>query len=295
MAKKKINFDLFQIFAANEAEEDIGFEDILLDVLDNYVSVLHNGNPVIVIDTNKEVGKFIFGTMANNQMNDLPSAYDNKTKKVAELPIVPTAGLAHYTSFLFDKELQIMLYEVKQIGVSFGLFCEFYEKNYNLPTISANLVIDPIDYKRLNKFNIIKKFSVKIARLQHGNLFSNKKPELQKLINIADSTNSGTIEYILTAKNPKDESLTLSFIKNAVRELLKYKKTEEVQVMEVTGKETEEEAADKINFITNRYRLTIEVERKRYNASFALKEKYEAMKNEYMKVRPELLKAYKPK
>ena len=294
MAKRRINFDLFQLTINNDEGDQIGFEGLLEDKK-NLASIFYRGNPIIVIDKSKPKGKFIFGTLANNQMFDLPSSYDNNTKKLADLPIADTQGLAHYTSFLFDKEMQILVYEVKQSGVNLGVFCSFYEKNFNISPIETAIVPNPTDIKRYNKFTIIKKFVVKIARVQNGAIFSAKKPEVQKLINVADATNSGEIEYTLTAQRKGDSSLSIAFIKNAIKQLLKFTDSQEVEVLQVTGKEDEDAQSDAIDFIKNRFRINIEVESKRYMSSFLLNEKYDAMKTEYMKIRAELLKLYKPK
>jgi len=150
-----------------------------------------------------------------------------------------------------------------------------------------------LEIKRLNSMTIIRKFTVKIAKLQYGTIFSSPKSSIQKIIKAADNTNNSTIEYSITSPRLKNSSLTLGIIRQTVRDLLRFKDTEEVQKLEVTGKMGEDDANDIINFITNKYRITIEVERKRHSQSFALKEKYEAMENEYKAIRPELYKAYK--
>jgi hypothetical protein len=294
MPTRKINFDLFQLHVDSLDGERVDFEDILLELLDNYTPITQNQSPVIVIDTCKKGNRYVTGTMAHNQMYDLPPVADTVAGVVGELPIQSTQGLAHCTSFIFDKELQIIIYERRQNGVSFNSFCKFYESNYPIKYIEADIIVDPIDMKRLLSMEVIKKISVKVAKIQNGTLFSSTKtPTFKKMRQAADDTNFTTMEYTLKAGRSKSSSLVPKVIQKLVKELFRFTETEEVSVLSVTGKLDEDDQSNTIDFVTNRIKISIEVERARFNQAFSISEKYEAMEAEYQKIRPEVHKIYK--
>lgn len=295
MALKTINFDVFKLTATNDQQDIVPFEKILLKKLSNYQTLGKSTGPILLIGDITKNGKFLFGTLAHNQMNDLPPALDSATGETSELPIKDTQGLAYYTSFLFDPELQMIAYESKQNGVSLKSYLEFFEMNYSLPPIESEIVIDPIEIQRLNKMGVIKKFYVKIAKVENGAIFNTNKSSFKQIIDSADGTNTNLLEYTITSGRSRDGSLSLNKIKQMAKDLLKYKDTEEVEKMIITGKETEEDTANAIDFIANKVRISIKVERKRFSTTFALKEKYDLLTEEYKKVHPHLLKAYKLK
>ncbi|MBS0646418.1 MAG: hypothetical protein JSR97_07475 [Verrucomicrobia bacterium] len=295
MALKTLNFDVFKLITTNDQQDLVKFETILLNKLAAYRTLPKSSGPILLIGDISKNGKFIYGTLAHNQMNDLPPTLDSATGETGELPIKDTQGLAYYTSFLFDTELQMIAYESKQNGVSLKSFLEFFEMNYSLPPIESEIVIDPIEIQRLNKMSVIKKFYVKIAKVENGAIFNSNKASFKQIINSADGTNTNTLEYTITSARSKDGSLTLNKVKQMAKDLLKYKETEEVEKMVITGKETDEDPADVIDFIANKVRISIKVERKRFSTNFALKEKYDLLTEEYKKVHPHLIKAYKLK
>jgi hypothetical protein len=293
MALKSINCNVFQLTTVNKEGEAFDFAEVLLDKLENYNDVLQSGSPISIIEIKQEK-KYIFGTLTHTQMNDLSPIVDSLTKSVVgEIEMSATQGLGHFTSFLFDKELQMLVFESKQHGVSLGSFCHFFERNYSMPPIETNFVLNPAELIKLNKMVIIKSFSVKIAKVVNGAIFNNEKASYGQIIKSADDTNTDTLEYTIKAGN--SDTLSLTKIKQMARDLFKFRESDEVEKLVISGKESDEKAQETINFVTNRVKITIKVERKRFSSSFALKEKYYLMEEEFNKVRPSLLKAYKLK
>lgn len=148
--------------------------------------------------------------------------------------------------------------------------------------------------KKLLSMEVVKKISVKVAKIQNGTLFSSTKtPTFKKMRQTADDTNFTTMEYTLQAGRSKKSTLVPKVIQKTVKELLRFIDTDEVKVLKVTGKLDEDDTAGTIDFITNRIKITIEVERTRFNQSFSIEDKYSAMETQYQKIRPEIHKVYK--
>lgn len=295
MAIKIINFDLYKLKVKNFEGDSVQFENILLDKLELYKSIHVGTDQVSIIDTIKKEGKFIFGTLAHTQLSDLPPTLDITTGEPGEIPLKESQGLAYYTSFLFDPELQMIAYESKKNGVTLNSFLGFFQLNYNLNPIESEIVIDPIELERLNRMGLIKKFQVKIAKVVNGSIFNSNKSSFKQIINSADDTNTNVLEYTLTADRGNGNGLSINKIKQIVKDLLAYKETDEVEKLIITGKETDESATDVIDFIANRVRISIKVERKRLSSDFALSDKYFYVTEQYLKIQPHLLVAYKMK
>lgn len=296
MALKTLNFDIYKLKIVNENNDLIRFETILLNKLPNYKSLNKSSGPILIIGEIFKDGKFIYGTFAHNQMNELPPTLDTATGETSQLPIKDTQGLAYYTSFLFDPELQMIAFESNLNGVSLNSFCEFIEYNYSLSNpIESEIVIDPIEIQKLNKMGVIKKFQVKITKVENGEIFNSKKSSFKQIIDSADGTNTNTIEYTLSSGRAKNNSLSLNKLKQIVKDLMKYKETEEVEKLIITGRETEESSLDLIDFVSNKVRISFKVERKRFSTNFAIIEKYNLLTQEFQKVHVHLLKAFKHK
>lgn len=84
-------------------------------------------------------------------------------------------------------------------------------------------------------------------------------------------------------------------IKQKVRDLLKFKQTDEVQKLTITGRENDDKPSHVIDFIANRVKIFIKVEQHRFASSIVLKEKYELIQAQYLKIRKDLLREYKKK
>jgi hypothetical protein len=275
--------------------EPIHFGSVLLSKLHRYRKVNKASGLIVLVGDIEKRNHFIFGTLAHNQMNDLPQSWDHETGEAGDLALTPSQGLAHYTSFLFDPALEMIAYESKVNGVHIKHFISFFEMNYNLSRIESDIVIDPIEVERLNRMTVIKKFHVQIARVENGTIFKNPKSSFHQIIQSADGTNTNVLEFTLKASRLEGGSLTPPRIKQMVRDLLRFKATEEVNKLALTGKESDKSPSKIINFIANRVRLTIKVERKRFTSHFALQERYQKVEKEYTSIRPHLLKAYKGK
>lgn len=236
---------------------------------------------------------YILGTIVNNQMTDIPPSYDNETHALSQLRLSETQGLGHPTSFLFDYQINVLMIEVVRNGVGVGAFCKYFRQNLGLPLFDASVVINPADYEKFNNMTHIRTFEVKIARVENGSIFSTtgKSRAVGQIIDSADNTNTKALVYRLTA--PRKESLKLNQIKNFVNGFLKFKDTEEVTALKVTGKEVDDDNAFPIDFIQQRLKDSMTVERERLIGNFDIQGKFGLMEQVYAKHRAGLLRTFK--
>ena len=293
-AKKRFNFEIYELTTTNALNELIKFEIIAEEEKVKYIPVSVDDNPVHIIGKSRK-GKFIFGTFAHVQMYELPNGFDIVAQKPVLLELEKNVGFGHYTSFLFDTDLQMIIYESNKNGVSLGLFCDFFEKNYKIPPIETRVVVDPKELQKLAKMQYIKRFSIKVAKVRNGSVFKAKKKEgVGEVIDLAKKINANALECTMFSGRKKENSLDLGLVKNMLGELLKVNNKKEVPTLFITGKESAEDKTDFINFVSNKIVLTIEMDRQRFT-NLQLQPKYDLIEEKYLEIRPSLIEAYKPK
>lgn len=296
---KKINLNFFQLIPQTPKQEEeekkeqiIAIHEMFDDAPDSFRSVRRGDWTVSLYGKlHKKEGVFL-GTLIHTQLNDIPPSYDRNVDKIARLPLEEGTGLGYQTSFVYDPETRIIMIESARNGVTINGFCAWVNTNFEIPLLDAALVIDPSQIEKVFSWNTIKKFSVKIAKLESGTIFKGKKKSLGQIINSADDTNTGVLEYTIRADRGKGQSLALSKIRNWVRDFLTYKETDEVEQLIVVGQETEDSPREQIDLIKERLRDFISVRTERLNGSFQIDERQTLLTEKYKEHR-KLLKVYK--
>lgn len=286
---KLINFDLYQLSLPKDDGRLI--KDLIKDNLLTNEKFNGSNGPISKYGDFDIHGTLIQGTMCHSQMLDIPPSIDVTTNKIEELELRPEQGLAYLTSFIFDTETSIIIYESNKNGVSFGSFCDYLSYCFGV-TIISELVLNPADLERLQGWTQVTKFHVKVARLQNGTILDANKKAVRDVVQLASDTDANILETKITIGRSRLESLRKGRIIELVKSFIPYKDTEEVQFLEVSGREGDESVRP-IDFIKNRIRLKIYVEKKRFTVSFSIKDKYDEMNIEYLKIRHTLIKAYK--
>ncbi len=239
----------------------------------------------------------VYGTLIHNQKNDIPFTFDDATQVGTPLEIEDGKGLGYETSFIFDPETCIVMIESVKNGVGIGSFCNFFEKNLNVPGLEYAVVINPSEINKLNSMTSITKFEVKVANLQSGDIFGGKNVSAKQVMNAADDTNTDILEMVLSVGYNRDSSLSLRTIKAYVRDFLKLKSEDkkELKKLLVSGKEGDDSKTDTIDLIQQRMKDGIWVPRVRLNSLEKLDARYELLTNTYLPHRKMLTTAYKLK
>lgn len=292
MAFKTINFDLFKLKLP--ADSPVKFKDLFESLSVNYIPMSKDSKTILRTIDFIDKGDWILGAIDNIQMTDLPNQTDVKTQETNPLNIPDTSGLSFPTCFLYDKELDMVAFESGKNKLTFNNFCAYFEYIHNIKEIQTEIVLDPVDYAKLANINYISKFSVKIVKLQTGTVFHSKKKAVSNIIKAADDTDNSVLDLTLSSGLSR-KSLKVSTIKNYITSLLSFKDSEEVTKIEINGREENEEHGTVLNFIENKVRFAIDVERKRNESENSIFEKLALLQTAYLKRRHDLLKSYKEK
>jgi len=180
-------------------------------------------------------------------------------------------------------------------GVSVLGLLGILANNVDLPKLDAATVINPAKMEEFYKMKYFKKFKVRIARLESGSVFSQKKKKaVMQVASSADNTNTDFLEYSLGVSK-KGDSLNPAFIKNAVQGFLGFKDTEEVEVLEVAGKAEEDGRIEPINLIEHALKDRLSVDSVRLHGDFARDERFEQLIATYNNHKAALRRVYKLK
>lgn len=291
VTRKVVNFDFFKLsFDKSKAKN---LSALLLAYKKPYKKIDRENGPISVYGDNFKIEKdIILGTVCHAQMIDIPPKIDTTTNKLEQLPLDPSQGLGYATSFLYDTKTSIIAIESNKNGVSLSGLLELIEFNLKCDVIRSEIVLDPADFEKLNKWDQITKLVYRIARVENGEIFKSQKRAVGEAISIADSTGAIVIETVQSVGKMRSATLAKQTVLQLVRDLLPFRDNKEVTKLEVTGR-GENENLRPIDFIKNRIRLKITIEKTRHSAGFSTAFKYYEMQQEYAKLRPALLRAYK--
>lgn len=284
---KKIRFDVFELNI--KAQNSTPVSSIFELPFERYNPIIKNGNPIILYEGINEHGRLLSGYLINNQMDGIPAAYDIKKKEIADLALNENQGLIHPKCFLFDKDINFLVFESGNIGISFNTFCEFFE-SANGVELESSIVLDPEKLRKYRRLDFFSSFEVKIAKVKNGTIFEDQMA-VTDAINLSSETNCNKLLIKLQAS--KNKSLTKDKIREYIRFYSRYKESNEVQKLIVSGREEDDEKNTRIDLIKNRFKLEIETKLKRYNDITLVHSKIAQMISVYNENRPKLLAAYK--
>lgn len=294
---RDINLDFYQLIPTNKDEEEReqnakSFAETMKQLSESFTCkpLKRTDDNIYLFGPFVKKGGLIMGTLVRNQTNDIPPSFDGQN--LAPLPFKGDEGLGYSTCFLYDPATNIVLIERPRGGVTVNALIKFLLFNIDLPKVEPAVVVNPVDLERFYRMNIITKFQVRIARVENGRILQGKGTKAVKQVaQSADDTRADKLEYSISA--PAKKGLSLEKVRQMVSGFLKNNDDEEVEVLKVSGKVEEEGGSiHPIDFIQQRLRDKITVERKRLHGGFMVKEKQEQMHTVYGKHRQGLMGAY---
>jgi hypothetical protein len=161
-------------------------------------------------------------------------------------------------------------------------FAQFLRHNLEIPRFEMAVVINPTEMERFKGMTSIKAFEVRIARVESGTLYSSHKPRsIGQILDSAEDTNNNLLTYKLTAA--RGRSLNISKIRSFVQVFRKDAVREEIKALKILGRDEEDGPAIPIDFIEQRLKDMISVEKKRLVSDFDIQDRYHKMETVYRK------------
>lgn len=237
--------------------------------------------------------RYCLGTFIYNQKNNVPPKYDGVTTEPLELN--DKQGLGYDCSFIFDSKTNIIALESKRPGVNLSAITEFIHNNYDVPSFDFAMVIIPSEYQKFLDSPSYYRIEYDIAKPTNSTgLKGNSSSSLDSTVDAMEDINALKGSFIYSVGNNKSKSLNISQIRQFVQGLLKLNKKEDfVSTLKITGFDIESEKSRVFDLVSNRLVENIEIEKRRINGKFFIKEKYTQIEAFYLKHQPLLFKQYK--
>lgn len=290
MPDKRINLNFFQLNPVDEHADPVVSAGQINQIETVFANLPAAPNPVILTESKVNIlgqvenrNGIVLGTFIRNQTTGIPPSYDEANSAVSPLPLLDGQGLGYQTCFLYDPAVRILMIESTKNAIGMGVLCAFLQKNVNVPTLEASIVINPEKLQEFYDMTAIYKIHFKVAKLENGGVFkTNKNTSLGQVIHSADKTDTDTLEYTLTKTKRKDgASLAISKMKSIVKSLLRFEDTREVKTLVISGRQDDDSPTDTINFIEQRLKDSITVPQVRLIANFNIQDHYNKMEVVY--------------
>lgn len=304
MATKNITYNFFQITPKRNntiLPKDIQaclFEILNCDPSTTFKPLKSNGKTYFMYKFEKQ-GTYFTGTIVCASSDNISGKVNLDTLDIERLNIGEAEGLEKHSTFLLDPQNNILVLE--KGGITSLQLCNYLSYCSKLPKCDVALIINPSEIQKFYKMHRITKFSVRVAQIESGSIFSNNKEQplpIDQVIESADGTNADELHYEIKTSSRKTQknSLDKSKIANFIKSFLGFKETEEVTELKVTGEYLDEEGSNRIvplDLIKERLYDVFQIETDRHSSIFHIENKYQGLLRIYAKHRQSLLNVYK--
>lgn len=289
-------FQMFQVKITPKIDSEIAsFQNMLDNMPDPRVVMRKDGDDFDLIDGINKRRAIYYGTFCLVQNSDLPPrAKLGETPKDLELD--EDEGLGHYTSFFFDSSNDIILIQYNRNGITASGIAKYFKKNFKteIRKIEFNVVINPSEIERLRRMGEVRSLELSVAGVRGGGILANDgvSRSVGELRSIADKTNADSISIKLTMGHTPG-TLRRNRIAAIFGNLLRADTHGDIKKMEITGKESDEDALETIDFITNKVVVAVALPRSRHFTLATIEKIVKDGIANYNEIKPEIDTVYK--
>lgn len=269
---KQIKIDFYQVLLPKNCS--FSFQELLKQVITQKISahernVAFKDHYVRLQEVNEKDNQVFIGNMVRIRMNDIPPVVSLREEKLQDINLESDQGLGEQTFFLYAPKIKILLLHRNFSGVRAGMFARYFETLTGQYPIELLPVLQPDILMKLQKMSIIKRFTVKLARPEHGGFYTTGHPGIKRFIDIINDYEAATIEVRLSNGRQK-RSLENGIVFDNIRHFLKIRseKEEEVEKLIVAGKETLADKTEVLDLLTHRLfdEISVEQENRRLSS-----------------------------
>ena len=304
MATKHTQLNFFQIVPANPVlgrldgrQKALEIRDSLRTLKDIEFSPLwHAGNVLVIPKPLTIVDGYYVGTIFHIQMKNIPPSMNSDTYSIKGLDLDELDGLAKATCFLIDPQANLLVIE-RGTGVTDAALCRYLYKTLGCQKLTTAVIINPSQLEDFYRMTTVVRFETRLAKVEEGSVFGDNNRSIQQIVESADETDADKLSYLieLSAEHKRGgATLSISKISGFIRRLLRYRETEEVESLRVSGRIEDSEKVTTLDLISQRLTDDIEYEiEDRIIRSFNLSERIQEIENKYANHRQSLLSTYR--
>lgn len=176
---------------------------------------------------------------------DEPAAIASLDGEIEAVALDESRGICETTAFLYDASRNMLLLQRTKIGVSSGRFAAYLSsKSANGETFHLTPVVRPEVIAKLNSFDRIRKFRVKVARPADLSELKNAAPSVARGLEIAREFEAPVMDLVLQAEG-RESSLSVESVIEHARNLLGYSDANKdaVRALSVSGKDEDDDTS----------------------------------------------------
>lgn len=277
MAIHQKKVETFQIILQTGEDEEIKFQDLIThdELLEKELKVKGKMVSLRILQNGR---KTIVGLVETSRNENIPPKKNRRNKKIEKLGLTSDEGLVYANVFVYEKQRQILMYEVNKFGCFVEHFKEFIIRcakdieDFAALNIELNTVLKANEYQRMMKMRFHKSLEVQLANpTQILNDYRHQNDAIWNLCNTGKSISSQKVQskFEVAARGNTNglASRTVKTIVDRALEILRGPNGENVKKIEVVGYETDSEDGGliPIDLIADRYIQFIELDEPREN------------------------------
>jgi hypothetical protein len=207
------------------------------------------GNSFLQLHNVRDHGGLLLGEILKTKMTDPPDKVSKTTGVPAELGLRADEGIGHHGHFLYDGHRCALLLqrdrEVRHPAFREGVGSPIHEE-FNL-----SLIFKPDALERLNRMQVIRKLSFRVARPQNPEAFREIDPSAERAIELLNEHGGLLIDVNISVGKRREASLARETVLRFARGLLGHG-GEDVRKVVVSGREDNDASIEIIDLFEDR-------------------------------------------
>jgi hypothetical protein len=207
------------------------------------------GDSFLLLHNVRAHGRLLLGEILKTKMTDLPDKVSRTTGVPADLGLRPDEGIGRHGHFLYDGDLcTLQLQRDREVrhpafreGVAAPIHAEF----------NLSLIFKPDALERLNRMQVIRKLSFKVARPQNPEAFREIDLSAERAIDLLNEHNGLLIDINISVGKRKEASLSRETVLRVARGLFG-RRGDDVRKVVVSGREDSDAATEIIDLFEDR-------------------------------------------
>ena len=246
---RNIRVDFYRVDTKNSS---ILFEDVIQQISilppDETRNIEIRGFPIRLSQSSQRPN-FWQGELIRIRMNDIPTKA-SLSGDIEPIDLDDDEGLGEETAFLYHIPTKVLMMQRNRLGVSASVFSRYCQRICNLDDYIA---FDPIlrgdVLVRLAQMHVVRKFELKVARVEDLNILQGKNSGVDEILNIRNFFNAPNISLTVSVGNRRD--MSLGNVVDTAISLFRFasENTGNVKKIEVSGAEEDDSQTDIIDLL----------------------------------------------
>ena len=190
-----------------------------------------------------------------------PAKKAHETGPVSRIPLAAREGLVESNVFLFDPMTSVLVLQSNRLAASASSVVRFFnEFEPDVPHIRPVYVISQTGLDELGRFRVVRKFTIRLAKMRFGPSFADRGHAAVQLAGLATAIDAQSLNLEVSVGRQRRRRLDIAAIRQIVSDLFESNdSTMEIKRLEITGSTDDDEAAT-VDLLTQRIVEIVELD-----------------------------------